>query len=206
MSNSAYIKIDNRKFNRENKINLILEGTDPKSFVDEVHDRLKYINENFFYNKLVIKAYDTDSFSISTSYSDNDSFPIYVSSVLEEYDEYQIEFSHKQSGRFMWYISWVMLKELSVYFNQDKIYDEGVGDIPISDMKTHEPSKDLDTLKENMYKSKDWDKEVIWCGDEEMIKFFDLDRVSKLKKFVTISKEVIKLTAEISKDIKRLKK
>jgi len=199
MSNSAYVRVDNKSFNRENKLNLILEGTDPKSFFDEVHDRLNYINENFFYNKLFITPYETDSFSISDTpvvNENRDSFPIYVSG---ENNEFEIEFSHKQSGKFMWYVNWVMLKELAIYFNQNKIYDEGVGDVTVSDMNTHKPSKYLKTLKDNMYSAKDWEKESLWYGNDEMVKFFNLDRTSKLKKFIKISKEVIKIINEIRK-------
>lgn len=198
MANSAYINIDSKSFNRENKLNLILEGTDPKTFFNEVYDKLKFINENFFYNKLIITSYDeSSSFSISDD-SEHDRFPIYVSRVKGD-REYQIEFSHKQRGKFMWYVNWVMLKELAIHFGQNKIYDEGVGDIPISGMNTHTSSKDLKTLQDNIYKAKDWDKEALWYGNDEMVKFFKLDRTSKLKKFIKVSKEVIKFTNEIRK-------
>lgn len=76
MTNNAHINIDRKSINRESKLSFILDGTSPKYFLDEVHDRLKYINENFFYNKLVIFGYD--SFRISDSISDGDSFPIYI--------------------------------------------------------------------------------------------------------------------------------
>lgn len=138
-----------------------------------VNEQLNRINKEFFYNQLIIEQdFQAGSWIISDGRKDKggnyiDYFPIYVTAE-------RIEIPHRHCGEFMWYVEWVMAKELAIFYRKKCIWDEGVGRIKLEDMHTHEACEELEVLKRRIGQVKNWG-----YGFGVILRFFNQERLVK---------------------------